>query len=43
MMLVALVAMGCRSELDKAIDRSTRAEELRAMLAQVADNQREDM
>ena len=43
MMLVALVAMGCKSELDKAIDRSTRAEELRAMLAQVADNQREDM
>ena len=43
MMLVALVAMGCRSELDKAIDRSTRAEELRAMLAQVAESQREDM
>ena len=43
MMLVALVAMGCKSELDKAIDKSTRAEELRAMLAQVADNQREDM
>ena len=43
MMLVALVAMGCRSELDKAIDKSTRAEELRAMLAQVAENQREDM
>ena len=42
-MLVALVAMGCRSELDKAIDRSTRAEELRAMLAQVAESQREDM
>ena len=42
-MLVALVAMGCKSELDKAIDKSTRAEELRAMLAQVADNQREDM
>ena len=43
MMLVALVAMGCKSELDKAIDKSTRAEELRAMLAQVAENQREDM
>ena len=43
MMLVALVAMGCKSELDKAIDRSTRAEELRAMLAQVAESQREDM
>ena len=42
-MLVALVAMGCKSELDKAIDKSTRAEELRAMLAQVAENQREDM
>ena len=42
-MLVALVAMGCKSELDKAIDRSTRAEELRAMLAQVAESQREDM
>ena len=43
MMLVALVAMGCKSELDKVIDRSTRAEELRAMLAEVAENQREDM
>ncbi len=43
MMLVALVAMGCKSELDKAIDKSTRAEELRAMLAEVAENQREDM
>ena len=43
MMLVALVAMGCKSELDKAIDKSTRAEELRAMLAQVAESQREDM
>ena len=43
MMLVALVAMGCKSELDKVINKSTRAEELRAMLAQVADNQREDM
>ena len=42
-MLVALVAMGCKSELDKVIDRSTRAEELRAMLAEVAENQREDM
>ena len=42
-MRVALVAMGCKSELDKAIDKSARAEELRAMLAQVADNQREDM
>ena len=42
-MLVALVAMGCKSELDKAIDKSTRAEELRAMLAQVAESQREDM
>lgn len=43
MMLVALVAMGCKSELDKVIDKSTRAEELRAMLAEVAENQREDM
>ena len=43
MMLVALVAMGCKSELDKAIDSSSRAEELRAMLAQVAESQREDM
>ena len=43
MMLVALVAMGCKSELDKVIDKSTRAEELRAMLAQVAESQREDM
>ena len=43
MMLVALVAMGCKSELDKAIDKSSRAEELRAMLAQVAESQREDM
>ena len=43
MMLVALVAMGCKSELDKVINKSTRAEELRAMLAQVAENQREDM
>ena len=43
MMLVALVAMGCKSELDKVINKSTRAEELRAMLAQVAESQREDM
>lgn len=43
MMLVALVAMGCKSELDKVINKSTRAEELREMLAQVAENQREDM
>ena len=43
MMLVALVAMGCKSELDKAIDSSSRAEELRAMLAEVAESQREDM
>ena len=42
-MLVALVATGCKSALDKAIDSSSRPEELRTMLAELGDEQREDM
>ena len=42
-MLVALAATGCKSALDKAIDSSSRPEELRTMLAELGDAQREDM
>lgn len=42
-MLVALAATGCKSELDKAIDSSPRAGELRAMLDELDGAEREDM
>ena len=42
-MLVALAATGCKSELDKALDSSPRGEELRTMLAELGDAEREDM
>ena len=42
-MLVALVATGCKSALDKAIESSSRPEELCTMLAELGENQREDM
>ena len=42
-MLAAMFAMGCSSELDKAIDSSPRAGELRAMLDELDGAEREDM
>lgn len=42
-MLVALAATGCKSELDEAIDSSPRAGELRAMLDELDGAEREDM
>ena len=42
-MLAAMFAMGCSSELDKAIDSSPRAGELRAMLNELDGAEREDM
>ena len=42
-MLVALAATGCKSELDEAIDSSPRAGELRAMLDELDGGEREDM
>lgn len=42
-MLAAMFAMGCSSELDKAIDSSPRASELRAMLDELDGAEREDM
>ena len=42
-MLVALAATGCKSELDKAINSSPRAGELRAMLDELDGAEREDM
>ena len=42
-MLVALAATGCKSELDEAIDSSPRAGELRAMLDELDGADREDM
>ena len=41
--LAAFVAVGCGSELDKAIDSSSRHDELRSMLSELPENQREDM
>ena len=41
--LVAIFAAGCSSELDKAIDSSSRPDELRSMLSELPENQREDM
>ncbi|MBO7261912.1 MAG: transglutaminase domain-containing protein [Alistipes sp.] len=42
-MLAAVFAVGCSSELDKAIDSSPRAGELRAMLDELDGAEREDM
>ena len=42
-MLAVMFAVGCSSELDKAIDSSPRAGELRAMLDELDGAEREDM
>ena len=42
-MLAVMFAVGCKSELDKAIDSSPRAGELRAMLDELDGAEREDM